>query len=267
MQITKLEHGVFAVRFDTQAEACQAFKRVQEFYENPVLKGQSGITKDKVDTWWKGHHDGTESYDEHWGGFNIPGDVLRDFLSKHEDLDDLERSVFTTGLSGAQEVAYLVAGFGAIGSHEWTSLLSHELAHAMYCVVPSYRSMMESLVALLPKDLRNAMNTELLAMGYDEFVLNDEIQAYLATGADSGLLAAMKKACPGLSFHGKTQSWKLTKTKPRKNTACALSTTKIETCESKRERIKLLIVLNTFQSSYLHFLDAGESANTARATG
>lgn len=188
MELTRLKDGIISVRYGSQAVVCRAFKRVQEFYENPVLKGLPGVTISDIDAWWKNFHAGEETYDQYWCGFNIPGDVYRNWSMAAGKLTaaelKLRRAIEAAGIE-SHSIAYIIGGFGKANSREWLNIERHEIAHALFCVDPDYRTRATALMTALgvaKPGLNAHIRSVLEQMGYDQSVIVDEMQAYLATG-------------------------------------------------------------------------------------
>lgn len=101
-----------------------------------------------------------------------------------------------------------------IGSCEESDALHHEMAHGLYATCQAYRQQVQVALAMVSVHDRAVMRTKLLEMGYceDEEILEDEMQAYMAGGADIGgdacihirekvesifkLFAGVERGCP-----------------------------------------------------------------------
>ena len=74
--------NVYLMTYDTRYDLCMSFVRVQEFYESPEFKGRYFTLEEFID-WWSikmSHIHGAFDYPARWGGFNVPGEVMLDWL-------------------------------------------------------------------------------------------------------------------------------------------------------------------------------------------
>jgi len=62
------------------------------------------------------------------------------------------------------------------------TLLDHEIAHGLYYTNKEYKKKVDNIIDRMTSDMYNKISNELLDMGYNKNVINDEIQAYLSTG-------------------------------------------------------------------------------------
>jgi len=63
-----------------------------------------------------------------------------------------------------------------------SELLEHEMAHGLYYTSADYKNKMDAITNSLPKEIFNGLKEIILSVGYTDFVVNDEIQAYVSTG-------------------------------------------------------------------------------------
>jgi len=208
---------VYLFTCDSQYELCMTFVRAQEFYESPEFKNSYFTLEEFID-WWSlnmAKKEGTFDYPSMWGGFNIPGHCLLEWLKacgfrKLRDKEinlltllckklkiDMRNKVYSVpdgprkgiefyyALKDLIEEAYLIGCYRCTPRKK-KSVVNHEVAHAMYSLYPDYK---ESCLKLI-----NAMGSEkdeaaekIIKRGYDESVLNDELQAYFSTGKKFGI--------------------------------------------------------------------------------
>lgn len=181
IQVARIEHRVLHVHAGTQRELCDAFARVQEFYESPdpAIKGQTGLTREFIYDRFRDVH-GVE-YNETWHGFNVPGHIVIAFLHGYSEVSQsvAERALFNDIINVAPEGRFYV-----IGTHDGYDAFDHELAHASYYLSEGYREASEVLVesfTVNKPDLSIALLNYLTVSGYAQDVFHDEVNAYMAT--------------------------------------------------------------------------------------
>lgn len=178
--------GVVHIRCTDQLSLCKMFVRLQEFYESPLdgIRGHyftldyfkqrylaEGVTRSK-----KRSKDFWSQYD--WHGFNVPGDVVRNFF------DIFKGSLTEDELLIRDSVAGF-AKFYLIGSHEGDAsedAHDHELVHATWYLDPGYNRRANQLVHEFRDTPTGRRLVAVLKLwGYSDAVMNDEINAYMAT--------------------------------------------------------------------------------------
>lgn len=169
--------GVVLLTFKNQYETCSTFMRLQEFYESPFrdIKGKFFTLEDFMDRYAKGQ--GNFTYTTDWGGFNVPGHVVREFfktfngelLNKEEGFRELLQPYMD------RDQKFYVIGLYSDDAYE------HELCHALYYLRPDYKAKADALVKALPKIIRDFLTGWLLDKGYSMPLVVDEINAYLST--------------------------------------------------------------------------------------
>lgn len=194
-----LRGPIIHLEFSSQEEICGTLVRMQEFYESPIPHIRGNVfTHSEYVVANKAVNGGKYIYD--WDGFNIPGNVVRDFYARFEPLSGNERAI--------KEHAIPATGdFYLIGTHTQDNDLdtyAHEICHAFFYLSEKYRDGMTKLVEKFKAespDTALCLRMWLLERGYDESVLIDETQAYLATTPrewweqkDQGLSAEMATA-------------------------------------------------------------------------
>lgn len=175
----ELRGPITHLEFASQKEICDTMVRMQEFYESPLpgIRGNVFTLGAYMDA-NRAANGGKYIYD--WDGFNIPGNVVRDFFARFEPLSGNERAI--------KEHAIPPTGdFYLIATHDEDTdkdVYAHEICHAFFYLSDKYREGMSKLVAefiMNNPDTSLCLRTWLLERGYDESVMTDEMQAYLAT--------------------------------------------------------------------------------------
>jgi len=164
------------LEYPRRYELMYALARFQEFYENPELK-KTIFSRDHLQFL-------QPDYYVNWNGCNFPPHVVEAFhdplwlvqLDRHEEL----------ALSLMPQGRYIVGCHTEIieKPEEWVlderrrAVLRHEYAHALYATNAYYRSCIGETV---PEGCEEAV-AALRALGYDDEVIVDELQAYTFSG-------------------------------------------------------------------------------------
>lgn len=163
--------NVYLFEFDTNEEMAKAFCRMQEFYESPSFKGRYFTLQEfqKYHVKFFGKWD----YYTRWGGFNIPGNVVRHFSAMFNDLSPEEKGILDTinGVNVYGDQFYVIAAV-----KDDLGTLNHELHHALFYLDDYYRNKVYDIVASQDHE---KLTEWLLDNNYDRTVLVDEIAAYL----------------------------------------------------------------------------------------
>ena len=177
-KITRPHRDVVHMRFPTQKALCEAFVRLQEFYESPYpeIRGNY-FTLDEYKKRYVRDHGKPFSYHKDWHGFNVPGRVVRRFAKAFAYDFTPDEAVIV----GLDPMDYLI---GTWRDEDFT----HEFAHAMYHISRAYRVRTKRLVLQFETDHWSAsvaFTSWLKREGYTAEVITDEIGAYFATNARS----------------------------------------------------------------------------------
>lgn len=188
LECLEIAPGVFVYRAKNQHHLASAFLRLQEFYESPndKFRGNYFTLEDYSD--WYAEDRGAFTYYTDWNGFNVPGNVVKDFNSKFAGWPMTNKERFILDSLGERSSYYDSEPFYVIGVHgeltEGNTTLMHELAHAMYCTVPEYK---EEVLRIIEEYKGNRsvdyFKATLKKMGYCEEVLVDEVNAYMSTSS------------------------------------------------------------------------------------
>jgi len=189
-----MKPGIVWLEFESQYWMCSTFMRMQEFYESP-LPGFRGnyFTAEKFMDAYASSKGGRFNYFSEWGGFNVPGHVVMDFISKFNDLSEKERIFIDeihNSLPGDLGHHFYVIGTvrkpvrGSPLVDVPTEAFRHEIAHALYYLDPEYKRDIDVLLNGLSRPLVENMDTYHRECGYDEAFFQDEIQATLIEGGE-----------------------------------------------------------------------------------
>jgi hypothetical protein len=167
----------------TTEDVSRVFVRIQEFYESQFseIRGKY-FTLNQLKKLYSKQR-GSWSYYYDWGGFNVPGKVVRKFFKVFkDDLRPDERRILKILEKNKMMDSDRFYMIGTIHRDRWT--FDHELAHAFFYLYPKYRKSAKKIVASL-KQKRSDKYEEIVATltkwGYCAKVMVDEIHAYLAT--------------------------------------------------------------------------------------
>lgn len=187
--------GAWLVTTDSVVDLGLLFLRPQEFYEsgNPAFKGRAFTITEFIRWYIDKTKDENKpcaanfSYFEDFQGYNIPGSAVCDYLA----MPLPELSIWDTRFARIATVIqqHQRGDFYLIGALTTKlSVIDHEIAHAMYYLLPKYQEQQNLNIADLDADTVLAIKKALADENYSEDVFMDETQAYMATG----LLEAME---------------------------------------------------------------------------
>jgi len=191
--ITKKIDKVYVARFDKLYDLCMTFVRIQEYYESPKYKNKYFSLEEFIDYWSNNFGDGSFNYTIVWTGFNVPGQVIKNWIDAFEVKGD--RREKEEALIGRFEKrlkkdnvdlkdCYLIG----VSKEEKgiNEIIEHETAHALYSLYPKYKKSCDAIFKKLNRKAEDIKQIDkakkkLIKMGYCEDVLLDEIQAYWST--------------------------------------------------------------------------------------
>jgi len=212
----KISPNVFSDTYDNRYDLCMSFVRIQEFYESPQFKGKYFTLEEFID-WWSFSESkikGSFDYPIRWNGFNIPGEVILNWLYEcdEEILRDKEIALLNRLAKklkvkvGGVTAAYVfyallkdkLKGIYVIGCHKQKGnkykkeIIDHELAHAFYTLYPKYKTSCKKLLTAMGRNkddkiIKECVYDNLVKIGYHDSVIEDEMQAYFSTGDDFGI--------------------------------------------------------------------------------
>ena len=179
MKMTEIRPNLFLATFENQYDCSSTFMKLQEFYESPYkkIRGKYFLLEEYMDL-YANDNNNKFSYLTDWSGFNVPGNVVKKFyckfMGKHT-LSKKEKSLISP-------LVKMGTDFYLIGCMEKDkSTMKHEIAHGMFYLIKDYKKEMNTLIDNKRKSVKTCKEI-LLEMGYCKQVLNDEVQAYFATG-------------------------------------------------------------------------------------
>lgn len=187
IELYQMADKIFAVKIKDDILRTYLFMRYAEFYESPNEEMRDiEIEIDKYIKWYKEYtKQELFTYSNDWAGFNIPSYSILKCLSKINDpneYDSIMNSIVDTIKEKVGDNFYLL-GVDDVDS----VLLEHEMAHGLYYTSIDYKNKMDSITKSLPKEIFNELKDIILSVGYTDFVINDEIQAYVSTGLHSSM--------------------------------------------------------------------------------
>lgn len=186
LKLSKTPHNSVWISADSQSELGRTFMRFQEYYEspNPEFRGKI-FTVGRLRQWYSITYGGN-TYEHDWSGFNFPSKVLLPF----------KEGLFDPLTSEEQELLqffrYRTDNFYIIGAQN-SSVLRHELSHALYSTNSKYSLSVDILCKKLNKQLFK-VRQYIKDKGYHDDVLNDELQAYITDNDDDFIKSNLSKS-------------------------------------------------------------------------
>jgi len=182
-ELKQLSEDIFSLTFDNSYDLAMHFLRWSEFTESidPEIKSRPFVVLDFIESYAK-EHDNIFTYPEDWVGFNIPSSIFDVFMeSGVPDHNKYDAFMFRVVLCIKQSIEnrpfYLI---GCVTGSE--STIDHEIAHAMYDRASQYKEEVDKLIKVIKPEHKEALNKTIQEMGYSQDVVDDELQAYCATG-------------------------------------------------------------------------------------
>jgi len=189
MRIRNPYDGMYHAKFPSRYECAATFLRLQEFYESP-FKGfyRTYFTLEEyMDRYAK--ENGNFTYTTDWEGFNVPGNIVRKFFKNSSpfwrDMLCKETILYNNmvGVITSKKKFYLI-GTSDEDGHD---AVDHEYAHGFWYLNKNYKADQQYLLHRLSGRTRTHLEKCLLKRGYNESVVEDEMQAYLSTATSKDL--------------------------------------------------------------------------------
>ena len=181
-----VKDNIFAVIVPNDYNRAMLFCRVQEFYESD--------NDDFVNTdfdmweyvrWYSMKNKNSFTYAKDWSGFNIPFKVAVNCMiaiKNKTPYDDVMEDIIDEILRNHN---YSLSSY-IIGTKADSGItFKHEMCHALYYNNKTYKVMADTLTSLIPKNYKKIFKDNLMLLGYNESVIDDEIQAYMMTNYNS----------------------------------------------------------------------------------
>jgi hypothetical protein len=186
--IEEVRPNVFAVIVKDHYHRAMLFCRVQEYYEspNPQFRGKNFSIWDYIE-WYSREHRDVFTYTFDWGGFNIPLKTAWDCYEKLR--------VSETPYDGVMDVIIRtieMTMFNKKNTRNWNAYIigadstesdtfEHEICHGLYATNKEYKLLVDEVTETISTKDYLTFKKNLIKMGYNDSVIDDEIQAYLST--------------------------------------------------------------------------------------
>ena len=179
--LKEVKPGIFAVIVPNDYDRAMLFCRVQEFYESDskLFNGQDFSIWDYI-KWYSEKNKGLFTYTKDWNGFNVPFSVALNCVIGTEEetpYDKIMQEVLDKILLTENYYGSYIIGTKL----DKGITFKHEMAHALYYTSKDYKYIADKLTSTIPLKYYSIMSTNLLNLGYDKLVIDDEIQAYMST--------------------------------------------------------------------------------------
>jgi hypothetical protein len=184
--LKKIADRIYLVEFRKTYELAMFFCRYQEFYEspNPNFKGKSFDLYEFMAWYANEYGNGVFTYPSDWVGYNLPSHIIDNVWAMgipSKTQYDYEMLLLHRKLKEEAGSDYALIGTSKANRSDLDTI-AHEIAHALFYTVPTYKEEMSYLACRLDKKLSKKMCLWLENIGYSEEVFVDEIQAYISTG-------------------------------------------------------------------------------------
>ena len=180
LKLKKQPYNAIWISADSQKELGETFIRFQEYYESPNPDFYNKIfTLGSVKHYYSLEY-GADLYSDTWVGFNFPSHVLTPFKEGLFDPLTEEEKTLLDLLKYRNDDYYIIGA-------QTKSVLRHELSHAMYGYSEKYRNEINEFIYENSTKFRK-IKRYMLDKGYNQDVVNDEIQAYVTDNDDQFIL-------------------------------------------------------------------------------
>lgn len=187
IKIKVIGDNIYLLVFPTKYYLNATMMRLQEYYESAFseIRGKYFTHEQYMDAY--ADRFGNFTYFSDWSGTNTPGNVVyewqRLFARSVDNVFSEKEKILLDILSDPldyfhlhDDKFYVIATFDAEGND---NIINHELCHAMYYLNNSYRKKMNNHLKTFER--RDELGDCLKKLSYADNVIDDEIQAYMAT--------------------------------------------------------------------------------------
>ena len=185
-KLKEIYKRIFLVTIEDSYDLAMTFCRLQEYYESPFkqIRGKTFSMDEFQRLYAKELGNGIFTYPADWAGFNVPGDVVDDFMSVTFDdwgneydfvIEDIHWKITDEHESYNEIYPYYLIG----AEPKDQATINHEICHALYYLDREYKDRVDTILKDLDESLLNDFKYQLLNKGYSKRVLIDEINAYI----------------------------------------------------------------------------------------
>ena len=190
IELYEVQEKVYAVKIEDQKIRAFLFLRYQEFYEShsEEFRSHHFSINDYVDFYIDYTKKEIFTYGIDWSGFNIPSTIIEECMKNIPDKNEYDRimqSIVDTIKQETNNNMFYLIGVDSV-DNSW--VLKHEIAHGLYFTNQKYKYQADAITSCLPKTTYKKLKEIIMSMGYNEFVINDEINAYLSTSVMKSML-------------------------------------------------------------------------------
>lgn len=193
ISLYKVADRIYAVAIEDDYLRGMVFLRCQEFYESSSDEFQGKkFTWNRYMDWYKSEGPGAGkeefTYGADWSGFNLPSDMIEKCMSDIDDWNEYDHCMesIIKAIRNQEKSNFYLLGIEKLDVN--SDVLDHEMAHGFWYTDPEYKSSMLSLIKSSDPSAIKKLADIIINYGYNESVLNDEIQAYLSTGLASKMM-------------------------------------------------------------------------------
>lgn len=184
--LKEVKPNIFAIIVPDDYDRAMLFCRVQEFYEsdNRLYKDQDFDIWDFM-RWYSRENNRMFTYTRDWTGFNLPFNTALNCIIGIKDRNPydivMQEIIDKILLTENPADAYII---GVKFDRGFT--FKHEMCHALYHTNRSYKAKADNTTNNeMSLSIYGTLADNLIQIGYDQSVINDEIQAYMMTNYKS----------------------------------------------------------------------------------
>ena len=184
--LKEVRPNIFAVIVPNDYDRAMLFCRVQEFYESDSEQFvETDFDMWEYVRWYSMKNKNSFTYAKDWSGFNIPFKVAVNCMiaiKNKTPYDDVMEEIIDEILRNHN---YSLSSYIIGTKIDSGSTFKHEICHALYYTSKIYKETADVLTSLIPKNYKKIFKDNLMVLGYNKSVIDDEIQAYMMTNYKS----------------------------------------------------------------------------------
>jgi hypothetical protein len=182
-KLEEIQPKVWLVTMDNSYDLAMTFCRVQEFYESAFkeIRGKYFNMTEFQRMYSMKFGDGVFTYPHDWAGFNVPSHIIDKCYNYQESFNDINQyddviQEINNVITLEEDLKYYLIG----AETKAQSTINHEIAHAFYYLYPKYKKVADEITNEVPIAIQNKIKKWLTAIGYNDKVFKDELQAYIS---------------------------------------------------------------------------------------
>lgn len=185
--LKEVKDNVFAVIIPNNYDRAMLFCRIQEFYESDNEEFlNSDFDMWEYVRWYSKNNKNSFTYAKDWSGFNVPFKVAVNCMiaiKNKTPYDDIMEEIIDEIL---RNYNYSLSSYIIGVKSDTGDTFKHELCHALYYTNATYKELADAITTkYISDEIYDKLSSNLLKLGYNKDVIQDEIQAYMMTNYEA----------------------------------------------------------------------------------